>query len=339
MMLSDMFKTLIYKTSASLFAIGLLTVALPQSVVAQNVTANASVDSMQIFIGGQINLTLEVSQPKGTSIQFPIFTDTIAHSIEVVERGKIDTVSVDNNRIQLRQVYRITSFDSGVHLIPAIQFGTADSIASMMAQTREMALKVMNPFDSVDPEKGIFDIKQPINTPFSFSELLPYWPYFAGFMVLVALVIVFLIWKFNRKLLNPFIGIEKPADPPHVIALHELERIREEKLWQKSQEKRYYSEITDVIRRYIESRFSLPALEQTSDEIVASLKPIESVDKTSLNNLQSLLQTADLVKFAKHLPLGDENDLSLMHAVFFVNQTKLEVIKTVEEQLELNKLK
>ncbi|PZX14414.1 hypothetical protein LX69_02427 [Breznakibacter xylanolyticus] len=324
-----------YKKRTALVLLSMSLLGLwPQSTArAQNITASASIDSMQIFIGGQINLTLEVSHPQGMAVTFPIYADTLAQSIEVVNRGKIDTLSIENSRIQLRQVYRITSFDSGMHLIPAIRF-MAQGDSSQFVQTREMALKVYNPFEEVDPEKGIFDIKQPINTPFSWTELIQYWPYAAGFLGLMLLVALFLVWKYNRKLLTPILGKEKPIDPPHVIALRELERIKEEKLWQKGQEKRYYSDITDVLRHYIETRFTLPALEQTTDEIIQSLRPIESVDNTSLTNLQMLLQTSDLVKFAKHIPLGDENDLSMIHAVFFVNQTKLEIVKTIEEQKE-----
>jgi hypothetical protein len=82
----------------------------------------------------------------------------------------------------------------------------------------------------------------------------------------------------------------------------------------------------------METQFEFPALEQTSEEIIASLRAIDTLEKPTLEPVSKLLHLADLVKFAKHTPLPDENDLSLMHALFFVNQTKIEELKSLEEE-------
>ncbi|MBN2166295.1 MAG: hypothetical protein JW717_08480 [Marinilabiliaceae bacterium] len=301
---------------------------------AQNISASAKLDSMLMFIGGQMNLTIEVNQPIGLNLKFQQFTDTISQFIEVVEAGKIDTLSKNNNRIQLQQVYRVTSFDSGVHLIRPIIFELADETAQQIASTEPIALKVVNPFDNVDPQKGIFDIKKPINTPFHLSELKPYISYIIGFIIFIGAIVFFLIWKFNRKLIMPLLGKEKVIEPPHVIALRELERIKAEKLWQKDQTKKYYSQLTGVLRQYIEDRFNIPALEQVSDETIAAIKNIDEIDEKNRENLTNILHLSDLVKFAKFQPLIDENDLSMINAIFFVNQTKYEEIKSLEEEKE-----
>ncbi|MFT3738945.1 MAG: hypothetical protein QM786_09310 [Breznakibacter sp.] len=313
-----------------LVAVAGLIVASSPFTFGQNVSVSAKLDSMLIFIGGQIDLTFEVSQPQNADVKFPLLVDTVSKSVEIVEIGKIDTSKAGDNRLLLTQKYRITSFDSGVHLIPAIRFELADAQAGQFMETQPMALKVVNPFESVDPQKGIYDIKQPLNTPFSLAELLQYLPYILTFILIVGAIVVFFIWKFNRKLL-PFVAKEKPIEPPHVIALRELERIKNEKLWQKSQVKQFYIQTSDAVRQYIEARFVIPAMEQTSDEILATLKKEDSIDRECHKNLQQLLFTSDLVKFAKMQPLQDENDLSLMNAFFFVNQTKLEPQKTLEE--------
>jgi len=311
----------------------LLTIAfclLAYNAQAQQVTATAKIDSVQIAIGGQTNLIIEVQHPQGLTIKFPVLSDTITKSVEIVNSGKEETVSKTATDMIVRKIYRITSFDSGVHLIPAIKLEIANS--QQFAQTQPLSLTVVNPFQNVDPKKGLYDIKEPVNTPFILSELLPYLPWAIGFLVVVAAIVVFLIWRFNRKLVIPFINKEKPKDPCHVIALRELERIKEEKLWQKQQTKRYYSEITNVLRQYIEERFELPALEQTSVEILTSLKNIDVVSGENHSNLARLLSTADLVKFAKMEPMADENEVSMINAIFFVNQTKYEEPKSLEEE-------
>ena len=104
--------------------------------------------------------------------------------------------------------------------------------------------------------------------------------------------------------------------------MQEIERIKSEKVWQKGQSKEYYTELTDAIRTYIKNRFGFNALEMTSSEIIDKLQDIS--DKESIKDLMFLFQTADLVKFAKHSPLMNENDMNLVNAVEFINNTKVE---------------
>ena len=85
--------------------------------------------------------------------------------------------------------------------------------------------------------------------------------------------------------------------------------------------KKYYTELTEVIRMYIRERFGFNAMEMTSAEIIERLL---QEDKESVKDLRTLFETADLVKFAKHAPLMNENDMNLVNAVDFINQTKVE---------------
>ena len=112
----------------------------------------------------------------------------------------------------------------------------------------------------------------------------------------------------------------EPKLPPHILAMKHIEKVKEEKSWQKNQPKEYYTELTDIIRIYIKDRFGFNALEMTSSEIIDEL--MERKGKDNLNELKSLFQTADLVKFAKHNPLINENDANLIHAIEFINETK-----------------
>ena len=81
-----------------------------------------------------------------------------------------------------------------------------------------------------------------------------------------------------------------------------------------------YTELTDAIRTYIKDRFGFNALEMTSSEIIDKL--LEMNDKDAISDLRTLFQTADLVKFAKHNPLMNENDANLINAIDFINDTK-----------------
>lgn len=102
--------------------------------------------------------------------------------------------------------------------------------------------------------------------------------------------------------------------------MKKIEEIKANKAWQREEPKLYYTELTDVIRVYIKERFGFNAMEMTSSEIIERL--LEEKDKESINDLKVLFETADLVKFAKFAPLMNENDMNLVSAVDFINQTK-----------------
>jgi len=314
------------------FLIILVIISSGFPILGQGVSVEAKLDSMLIFIGGQINMKLEISQPKSVVVNFPVLTDTISKNIEIVSIGKTDTTLVDNNRLLISKTLRITSFDSGVHLITALTFELADKQVQAFYQTREMAIKVINPFEEVDPKKGINDIKQPYDAPFKLSELLPYLPYIIGFLILIAAIVILVIWRFNRKLILPFLGKEKPIVPPHVIALNELERIKKENYCRRDLIKQYYIEISDCLRQYILARFNINAPEHTSEETHMLLKKSQLIDKDMIAKLDQILTIADLAKFAKYKPTTEVNDLNLINAVFFVNQTKQEEVVPIEEQ-------
>lgn len=131
----------------------------------------------------------------------------------------------------------------------------------------------------------------------------------------------------------------KPKEPAHIVALRELDRIKNEKIWQKEKTKQYYSEVTDVLRVYIEDRFDMRAMEQTTDEILDGFRYRKDLlSEKSFTNLSQILSLADLVKFAKYKTLPDDDNLTLVNSYFFVNETKKEEPKKpeVSEKAEEN---
>ena len=155
------------------------------------------------------------------------------------------------------------------------------------------------------------------------------------FLLFYALVLL-LIWLYLRKKYPHLLG-EKEAQelllPPHVVAIMELDRLKAEKIWKQGKNKKYYTELTDIIRKYIERRFQFNALEMTTDEILTLFKRDKSTQSV-YQNLSQILQLADLVKFAKIEPLESENELSIINSYLFVNQTKQEEVKSIDEQKE-----
>ncbi|MFC0876419.1 hypothetical protein ACE01N_07475 [Saccharicrinis sp. FJH2] len=294
----------------------------------QEIKAKASLDSVTMLIGNQTHLRLDVKQPKNVILNFPVFGDTLQKGIDILGTTELDTTTIDADNILLKKSYLITSFDSGHYMIPPIRINIDQQSGGGYVETNPLALKIFT--FNVDTTQAIFDIKGVEDVPYTFREMLPW---LVGGVLLIGFVILF-IWLFRRiKRKEPVFSLrrEKPKLPAHVVALDELEKLKKEKLWQTDRIKEFYTRLTEILRVYIEDRFQIKAMEQTSDEILEAMKTADLEGDAVLENLRQILKLADLVKFAKMNPLPDENDLSMMNAFFIVNQTKIVEVKPIEE--------
>jgi len=312
-----------FKFKRSLVTLVLSACLLP--VCAQEVSVKATIDSTVLLIGQQSKMHLEISGPATLKYAFPVFQgDTLVNGIEILQTGRLDTLEIGNNQIRLRTDYVITSFDSGLYYIPPVKIlAGVDTVES-----NYLALKVMT--YSVDTAKvTIFDIKGVQKPPFVLADyyMLMLW------VLLAYALILLLIWYILRKkygLNKEYSKLDQPLLPPHVVAIMELDRLKAEKIWKSGKSKEYYTSLSDILRKYIQRRYHINALEMTTDEILIVFKR----DRSALSvykNLRQILQLADLVKFAKIQPIENENEISIMNSYLFVNQTKIEEIKPVEE--------
>jgi hypothetical protein len=316
-------------TKIKILFLGLLLFLLPEATVyAQNVV-KASIDSTQILIGEQTKIHLEIASHRNSHLQLPLPVDTIVKGIEVIETSGIDTIDIGNNRMQLKYDILVTSFDSALYLLPPFKLiEGADT-----AYSNELALKVSTlPVDT--ESQNFYDIKDIAKPEFVLWDYIFYLLYPLFGLIIIA-AIVFLIYRLKtKKSLIPFKKPE-PDLPSDVIALKELDEIKAKKLWQQGRVKEYHSEITDTLRKYLENRFMVPALELTSGEILEKLRGISDTDYV-FDKLKQILSLADFVKFAKYQPLPDENELSLMNAYLFVNGTKKEELPVTVNEEEIH---
>jgi hypothetical protein len=170
----------------------------------------------------------------------------------------------------------------------------------------------------VDTTKEIKDIKPPIDVPFTFREALPY---IIGGIAIAVLVWLLIRWLKKRKRKPEEKAIKILLRPAHEIAIEGLEKIREQKLWQQGLYKEYHSGVSDTIRAYIENRFSITAMEMPSDDTLSHFRN-NIINPEAFEKLRYILQLADMVKFAKGIPVGSENELSIQHAFDFITFTK-----------------
>ena len=279
--------------------------------VAQSVTVEAKIDSLQILIGEQAKIQLQVAMDAKQRAVLPAYTDTIVRGVEIVETAKPDTQFLnDRQRLLITQEYTVTSFDSALYYLPPMVV----TVDNKEYKSKALALKV----DTLHPDQ-FFGQKAVMKAPFVWED----WYGLIGCsflaLPLLVLLIYFIIRIRDNKPIIRKVKVE-PKLPPHQAAMKEIERIKNEKVWQKGLPKEYYTELTDTLRTYIKDRFGFNALEMTSSEIIDNL--MEMNDKEAIADLKELFQTADLVKFAKHDPQMNENDANLINAIDFINETK-----------------
>ena len=230
----------------------------------------------------------------------------------------------------------MSTIHSGIEYV-TLRFGKRTSLhplATLRSTPLTNPLRPENPrflasfTASLHPDQ-FFGPKPVMKAPFAWED----WYMAIACAVLFAPFLLLLIYLVKRIRDNkPIIRKVKvePKLPPHQLAMQEIERIKSEKVWQKGQSKEYYTELTDAIRTYIKNRFGFNALEMTSSEIIDKL--LQMNDKDAISDLRSLFQTADLVKFAKHSPLMNENDANLISAIDFINETKEKEDENVKPQ-------
>ncbi len=298
----------------------------------QDISVSASLDTNMILIGAQTNIRLQMIQPKAKTVYLPMITDKIGDKVDMLSFSEPDTTVLSDGRLQISMSILITSFDTGYFAIPPFEYKynvLNDSVYSSV-NTNALLLGVF-PL-KVDMKKGITDIKPIIEEPFSIKEIIPY--IIIALIVIVLLIVGIYVYK-RIKNHKPIISLpKKPKIPPHIIAKKNLDLLSDKKLWQNGFVKEFYSELTEIIRSYMEDRFKFGAMEMITEDIIANLSKLE-LEKELVNETSKVLELSDFVKFAKVQPLADQNSQALKWAYNFVEKTKpIEKLNDKKEEVE-----
>ena len=309
-----------------------LLILIIASSAGQEVKISSAFDSTKIFIGDQIKFIVTIDQPSNLKLSLPVFRDTLCKNIEIISGPRIDTTKGQSGRIKIIQKYLITSFDSGRYQVKPVFAENKNEGGMKRFYSDYSILEVMRvKIAPQDTTAKIFDIIKPYKAPVTLGEILPW--------LLVAALLGAIVWAAIRYLpklrkseaeTNVFI----PSDPAHIIAFRELERLKSEELWQKGETKKYYTELTEILRQYLENRFRVYSLELTTAETLEALVKTGFRKNGSYNDLKTVLTGADLVKFAKYNPVASENESHFQTSWNFVLVTKEDeiVAEPVEEK-------
>ena len=292
------------------------------SLFAQKVTT--SIDSTKKKIGAEFKLTLKTDVDTFSKVKFP--NGKFFGNLEVLESYKIDTIR-NGNRYELIKKYGLTQFDSGKFVIPSLQV----IINSKPYPTDSVLVEISNVVvDTLKQQMyDIKDITQVDNNG---------WAWWVYLLILVVLAgIGYLIYYLIQKNKKPKVEEIVYASPIEKATAH-LKTLEKKSLVERGEVKAYYSELTDIVRTYIEEAIEIPAMESTTDELIAAFKIAIVKKKLALNdetikNLERVLKQADLVKFAKSKPLEFEiveDKSKIEKTIYKIHQSIPEV---VEEEL------
>lgn len=173
--------------------------------------------------------------------------------------------------------------------------------------------------------------------PFNLFDYLPDFIYYYWwiFVLVLALAAVGYYLYQRHKNGKPMLKSQKKEIPPFDEAIEALNSLKAAKLWQNGQEKEYFTRLTDILRRYIDRRFGINAVEMTSSQIIDTLRRNEET-KAVNEQLKLILEVADFVKFANMRPLPDDSEAAWNRAQYFVNETKPVEVVADEQQAEGN---
>lgn len=310
-----------------------LTLMLPVLNMNAQVLVDVKVDSLQLFIGEQTNLTLGVTLGTKQKLQLPALKngDELIPNVEVVNVQRPDTNVLDEGkRMEIIQRYTITAWDSSLYYLPPFEV----KVDGKMYKSKSLAIKVYTvDVDTLHTDKFFppYDI---MDVPFAWSDWK--WIVFGSFVVIILLIICVVLY-YHIVIGKPIVRIirRKKVLPPHKVAINEIERIKADRKWAEEDSKEYYTLLTDTLRNYIKDRYGFNAMEMTSTEIIERL--ISDNNEEALSELREIFTTADLVKFAKYNTLINENDANLVAALEYINQTKQEVDPNAKPEPEIIK--
>lgn len=281
----------------------------------------AEIDTTSIRIGEQFQLKISVDETQNV-----IIPKIQLKGLEIIDSTRIDTI-----KNSLIRRYILTGFDSGAFYIPQQQIfvkNQAFLTDSLLINIATIAI------DTLKVKK--FPIKSIKEEPYTFDDFRIY---IYLILAIIAIIGFWIYWFVIRKRKETEDAPTYRTLPPFEEAILRLNELDEKLLWQNNKIKEYYSELTEIVRGYIERELKVPALENTTDEVLAMIKDFKNADsietsKETIKKLKDLLQEADLVKFAKSKPLAIEIEDDRRDAEFIIGNLKPKQIIEKEDELE-----
>ncbi len=296
------------------FLILLLFVTGSTLLQAQTVKVEASTDTTDYLVGDYINYQLKISHDKSVDIKIPPLEKNLG-SLVFLKELPVEKLESDNEVTEVHR-YILSGYDSVSINIPQIEIEYSAK-GGETKTVKSNPVKITIHTLAVDPKKEIKDIKPPLKIEFSWLLYL-----LIVVLILLAFLIAYYIYKkYFKKEQQQQITEEEVILTPYKLALKQLHELEEKKLWQQGKVKEYHTELTGIVRRYFEERYHFPAMEMTSSEIMKVINRV--MDSPPVIKItEEFFRNADLVKFAKFIPMPSINEEMMKQAYTIIERTR-----------------
>ena len=279
------------------------------SMLNAQVSVRTQLDTNYMLIGDQMQMNVQVNSSSDLKKMEGLFD-------QIDTSGAIEIIKETPWQKQADgylKSYTFTAFDSGFYnLMPLpVVYQTDYNIDT--AYSNSLGFMVDNP----QVDTTLTDIKPIIKEPTTLEDYMPYL-IGLGILLLLGALVWFFFFRPKEEIIEEAPVILRPS---HEIALEKLSTLKNESLWQKGAVKEYYSKLTYIFREYLENRFDIQALESTSEQIISQLEK-KDFDAGMNDDVRRVLQSADLVKFAKAKPVEEFHAESFEKLEDVINQTQ-----------------
>lgn len=287
------------------------------------VAVTASIDTGTIVIGEQRLLSIKVTNlmpgKAMPAVAFPTLDMLTSNDIEALTSHNDTTKRKDGTVESIEQIVTLTTFDVGHHAVMGIVIQTEEQGKAMLLAPDDSLFIDAVYASTADTNK----CEVRADAPFQ-KEPLSFWDIAKWILLVLAIAIIviaaFLIIR-SRKNHKPIPFLPKPkVVPADKKALNELESLRRKELWQKGRIKKYYTDMTDIVRRFLHNMYGISAIEMTTRQTLRAFHNISDWSEESESLLRQLLHQADMVKFAKSQPETHEHDLAMQNAINFIRK-------------------
>lgn len=283
-----------------------------------------------LTVGDRITLRLEVTHPADSQVALPQVPEQWG-PFEVVEQSPPDSVENNDGTTTTGKDIVITLFEPGQYQTPPLVVthsqanGSQEELGTPVVQLTITSV--------LTDDTDLRDLKPQAELP-----LPPIWPWVVATILasifVLGLLAGLVLWVYDRRRRRaslelapiPFIDTR----PPEVIALTELDRIESLNLPARNEIKGHYSLVDVCLRRYIEGRYQIPALEQTSAELRTAFRK-SATPAEDAAEFMDIFSESDLVKFARYVPHADNVNGLVNRARHLVHTTTPQVVEVPEE--------
>ena len=281
------------------------------------IVVSAQTDRTVAALDETIRFTLTVNYPQHVQLHMPEIGSLIA-GLRIVDFGEIGPRLIDNHFV-FEKWFNLRADLSGAYIIPAMTVRVVDHDLTREITTPQIFIKVGSHSVRADNEtmQDIIDIKPPASLPRDLRLFV-----LGGVLAIVLLLVCLAVWLYVRRSRAAGFVPQKPA---HVLAYEQLEQLERERLVERGIVHTHYVRLSDIFRQYLQNRFAISAVEQTTQELLRSIKGLSDVSVAAKKHTRDFLLQADLVKFAKYRPEKQNIEFNQQQVRDIIDQTRLEL--------------